>query len=502
MTERGQAAQSDLSPAQAVIAAFGGIRPMAHALGIAVSTVEGWKERGSIPRGRHAEIAAAAAANKIALDPALLASADRNHAPTIEATATVAEASAPGRAAPEKAPEEAGSGQPAADRPAADRPAAEAAPEAEPEAVPEAGRRPPGWLARLAPQLPAAALGGVLVVAGFLLAMGTSDLWLGPSRTAGADAAALQALSERLDTLEQRPAGEGADSEAVRRLEQELAALRQQVEALPEPGTSAGGDPAALDSLRGELDEVKKSLADLKASITTLPRQEGETSETLAAVKQEQELQGQRLLAAEATLGGLAGRVVALEDKLAQGPGVEAGLAALAVAAANLQDAVLSGRAYAAELRVVRGLTGGDPAYGEPVAALAAWAETGVKTPALLMAEFAPLATAIVRAARAPEEQGLLDEVWEEISNLVTIRPVGEVEGDSAAARVARAESRLAGGDLAAAVQELEGLSGPAAETAAPWLQAAKARLAAAAAAEHLTGLALTGLGRSGPSGG
>ena len=35
-----------LDNAEKVVAAFGGIRPMAKKLGVAVTTVQGWKERG------------------------------------------------------------------------------------------------------------------------------------------------------------------------------------------------------------------------------------------------------------------------------------------------------------------------------------------------------------------------------------------------------------------------------------------------------------------------
>jgi uroporphyrinogen-III synthase len=50
-----------INEAERIIAAFGGIRPMAKALGIAVTTVQGWKERGAIPLKRMAEIRDSAA---------------------------------------------------------------------------------------------------------------------------------------------------------------------------------------------------------------------------------------------------------------------------------------------------------------------------------------------------------------------------------------------------------------------------------------------------------
>ena len=60
-------------PALKVIGAFGGIRPMASKLGVPVSTVQGWKERGVIPEARHQEVRTAAAAHAVTLDEADLA---------------------------------------------------------------------------------------------------------------------------------------------------------------------------------------------------------------------------------------------------------------------------------------------------------------------------------------------------------------------------------------------------------------------------------------------
>jgi hypothetical protein len=56
-------------PAQPVIQRFGGIRPMAQKLGVPVSTVQGWKERGAIPTNRREEVLAAAARHDIVWEP-------------------------------------------------------------------------------------------------------------------------------------------------------------------------------------------------------------------------------------------------------------------------------------------------------------------------------------------------------------------------------------------------------------------------------------------------
>lgn len=59
-------------PVHEVIQAFGGIRPMASKLGIAVSTVQGWKNRDAIPEPRHQLILDTAREHGIELSPDLL----------------------------------------------------------------------------------------------------------------------------------------------------------------------------------------------------------------------------------------------------------------------------------------------------------------------------------------------------------------------------------------------------------------------------------------------
>ena len=76
------------------------------------------------------------------------------------------------------------------------------------------------------------------------------------------------------------------------------------------------------------------------------------------------------------------------------------------------------------------------------------------------------------------EKTGWVGRAWARLADLVSVRRTGEVEGAGNEARVARAEARLAAGDLAAAVAEVSALSGPGDEAAADWLARARARLA------------------------
>lgn len=60
-----------LDDAEQVVAAFGGIRPMASRLGVAATTIQGWKSRGNIPQNRREAVLEAAKADGIDLSAAV-----------------------------------------------------------------------------------------------------------------------------------------------------------------------------------------------------------------------------------------------------------------------------------------------------------------------------------------------------------------------------------------------------------------------------------------------
>ncbi|HUL09931.1 MAG TPA: uroporphyrinogen-III synthase [Candidatus Acidoferrum sp.] len=288
----------------------------------------------------------------------------------------------------------------------------------------------------------------------------------------------LSALNDRIAALEaklsslQAPTAPATDSaglsEKVAALEAKLAALQGQ-----QPAAVAAVDAAALDKLSKENEALRGDLAALKAQ--------------LAAVDQ-----------------ALAAR------------GNDAGGVAFALAVGNLGGALSTARPFAAELTALTDLAAKDPALAarvkELTAPLADRAAAGVPTLVELQSRFPAAARAIVDAAKqaAPTAVETAEErSWYErpldwlsaaggwLSRQVSLRPVGEVAGDDPGARVARAELRLAQNDLAAAVTELTGLSGPPAAAAAPWLGDAQARLAVDQVLSALQAAAVTRLGSS-----
>ena len=99
----------------------------------------------------------------------------------------------------------------------------------------------------------------------------------------------------------------------------------------------------------------------------------------------------------------------------------------------------------------------------------------------------------IIAASHSDDSEGMLGDVWSRVSEVVTVRRLDEApaaDDHSASAVVTRAEGHLEAGDLAAAVQALEGLQGEKTkQAAAGWLAEAKSRLAIDAAIGKLDGL-------------
>ena len=328
--------------------------------------------------------------------------------------------------------------------------------------------------------------------------------------------AADAALQKRLDAFEPGTAGAQV---------QDLATRVDQLEAAVADGGSAAGASAA----------VTRSLAGLEAKLSDLSTTVARLEQATAGDRPELAGLTSRIGALEARFGqaegasqeveGLAGRVGAVTQQITAGQEQAAGLsdkvgalgsqmgalgtrmdaladtvqqlqqqatgredgraraASLALTVAQLDTALEGGEPFEQVLNSVRSLDGDDPAVVKAFDTLQANAASGVPTLPELRGSFDRVADDIVHAAQAPGGDGLLDQAAGNLMRLVTVRPVGaDVAGESAAARVARAEAALAEGDLAAAVAELEPLEGAADAAAASWLTQAHERLAAQAA--------------------
>jgi uroporphyrinogen-III synthase len=264
--------------------------------------------------------------------------------------------------------------------------------------------------------------------------------------------------------------------------------------------TGGGGDPGpGLRALEARLAQLDRRLAGLEnrplpqappapvvdlsgvegriAALETRPQADPRVAAEIARLTDEN-----RRLAA--TLESLRGEAQTIRDG---GERDRAGArrAEFLLAVGQLRDAALAGRGFADELRVARGLA---PENAAAQIAQLAGQQAGVETRASLVRRFGPIANAVVAAGRIEDaaDRPWLAEALERAQRYFSIRRVGEVEGDSPAARVARAETRLAVDDLAGALAALDP-PGPAwLAPAQSWMEAARARLALESALARL----------------
>ena len=185
----------------------------------------------------------------------------------------------------------------------------------------------------------------------------------------------------------------------------------------------------------------------------------------------------------EALEARLTDRIAVAETRLAvleQAAGDRTpGRGVLVVAVGQLRDRMGTAAPFADELVVVQALVDGwsDPAVAEALDAVETIAPDGAPTAGSLAQRFAAVADTVA-AAPVSVDTGWAAELWSRLRGVVQVRRTGDVAGDDPTARVARAEVRLAEGDLAAAVAEIAALDGPPADVAAGWLTDARARLA------------------------
>ncbi len=285
----------------------------------------------------------------------------------------------------------------------------------------------------------------------------------GAGDAATGDAATLEALQSRLSAVESQLSGASAGA-----LGDRIQALGAKVDALEPTG-------AKVTQLAGNLQQLQEQSG---ASRSQLDQLSGQV----------QGLDGQ-IQGLHGNLEDLQGQFTAAQNRAAAAVDRRELAAALALITTQIDTALGRAQAYDAPLRSLTALGDQDEVVRQAAAELAPSAATGVPSLTALRQSFAPVAGEIVQRARAPEGDSLIDQAAGNLMRLVTVRPVGaDVEGEDAAARVARAEADLGQGDLAAAVAELERLQGPAAEAAAGWLAEAKTRLRATAALARLQG--------------
>ena len=484
--ETGAPAQGDAAaeaPALVIIEAFGGIRPMAKHLDLAVSTVQGWKERHAIPANRHDQIRAAARKNGIDIDPAVLrasapAEGTAAQPQVIEGKASAAKAESAAGAAKttQKGAAQAAAQGSGAAASAATKAREAARSEAPKGAAPPSARQGGGFL-------PGLGMGVLLAVSVAGATVYTLPHWAPLLGESGADSAALAAIETRLAELQAAlPPDNSAELSVLgERLATAEAALSQ----------GAGQDPetrAALESLNSQLARTTDRLQSLEQDLAALRSQAGVPSEALTRRLGEEAARLDEMLAAQSDLAARLAQteagLTATQAARDAAPGSRETLMLLAML--QLRDALQGSGPYDQPLTMLQNLAAEDSALTATIEPLQRRATVGLPGLRDLQARFPEAARRVAAIEVGEEGEGWSAGVLRRLSEAVNLRPVGLVEGDAPTAIAARAEVKLNDGDLAGALAELDALQGAAAEAVAGWRSDAEARLAAQRAVSAL----------------
>lgn len=346
----------------------------------------------------------------------------------------------------------------------------QAAPEPRPPSSPAVASRA-SWL------LPAGAA---------LLALAALALGLHATNEASRRAAREDALAARLARAEAELAAPRALPREVPALADRAARIEASIARLSEAATAQAARLAALER------ELRQEIEAARAAAQASPdaaREHGAEATALAAVAAENQRLAAELAALREELARLSGareaEARAAEARLADERRIAARqddaerAASLAAAIAALRTAIERGPDAGAEFAALRALAVGQPRVAAALGAVETIAATTPPSVAELRVRLAPLAGEALRAARATTPSaGWWDAALARLSSLAAVRRVGEVEGEDAEALLARAERRLQAGELAAAIDLVARIPGPAAPVLAPWLAQARARAA------------------------
>jgi hypothetical protein len=288
---------------------------------------------------------------------------------------------------------------------------------------------------------------------------------------------------------------------------------------LPGGGSAAKNNSAEINSLNAEIDGLKQTIANLAAAPAAKPDTgltdrvaalEAATKDAPAAAATGDggTTDASALDAANQKIADLGTQLDQLKSSMAQatqnqastGADInkrlddaekklnepsEGAAVARAIAAAALKAAIDRGGPFRPELDTFANVAPDDPA----VADLRNFAETGIPSRADLIRQVPDVATAIVTTSeQTDQDQSWSNRLMSSAKSLVTVRPVGDVQGDTVDAIAARFENKVRNGDLPGAVNEWNSLPDAAKSASAAFKQSLDARIRV----EDLVGEALS----------
>lgn len=261
-----------------------------------------------------------------------------------------------------------------------------------------------------------------------------------------------------------------------------------------------------MQALKQEGAKVRAELSQALQRIDDLERRLLEVRDVASALTSSSVGGGADLSAVMDRIDGLEARRKADADEIAQltqrlstvvASGSGSAGQGLVLALAQLRDAALSGRPYAAQLNALRRVAGENTEMVAAAGRLSPRADVGLPTPAALESAFSGLAGQIVVKANAASDDWL-DQTTAKLASLIALRRTDGQSGDPVEDAIATIEKQLGARTLEDAVNTAEALAdslpAQARETLEPWLLDLKARVGAERALDAMQSAALAAL--------
>ncbi|MBE2191795.1 MAG: hypothetical protein IAE63_06415 [Alphaproteobacteria bacterium] len=462
---------SNIGNAVEIIERFGGIRPMASKMDVAVTTVQGWKQRNSIPAARKDDLIAAAKTHQVDLGTLLDA-----------VSSSVS------------------SGVEQAEKPAAREKEFEARPKSQ-KAV-EDFKTDRHASSELKMQSPKAtlAIAGVLIIAaaviGALFAIAPKVHKL---------TAQEQRLVELEHQVEQMKSVKSVQTSIVpEEYKQTLSNLQNKVGELAE---TAQGYRAVVDTLQSDLQagNLQQRLAKIEGHMQSMlaqaktmglqdmmtriqllqqsPDGAGQLSQVVGKLVQSVQLpEGANDVNFEQAFSNLKESDPAIAETFKDIAPEDMKAAVMLVGMSQLRNSLARDKvSFDQDLALLKStLAKDDPELSAAIDRLAPKAQEGVLTPQGLSSELRAMTGEIVAASLAGENVSIEDKALARFGNLVKVEKDGQqISGTATQIKVAEAQKLLDQGDVEGAIVLLQGIEGSAAQATQPFIDQAQATLMA-----------------------
>lgn len=492
-----------------VIERFGGIRPMAKKIDVAVTTIQGWKKRDVIPAARYKEILQAAAQHNVDLSDLVKDAPPVNQNVKDQASSSddTGVLQGAGRQLTDDKPAAEKTQEPKEDasivlsvKPS-EKPAASAS-------VPESGEHPAlkhrmtasVWVHLILGFLAILALGMLLFTGKIDINQGSPALapepeksehsFLGPLIPKNLDAQ-IAALKEQAGQAQEALSQVATKAQEISNdvMAEDAGTIEQRVAKLQ----THMAELAATPELQNMMSRVQ-SWTGQQAGQERLDQASAEIAALISAL-------GDQMIAQEGTFESALQTVrqnnVAVNQTFEGVPQDDLKAAAMLLGMSQFRSSLgRDNKPFDDDLQVMMGLIGEDqPELKSSLERLAPYAKEGVLTPDGLSRELKEMTGEAVVASLKGEDVSISERAKAKINEVFQVQKDGElVSGTDTQARMDKAQKLMDAGDIEGAIAQVQSLDGPAAQVAQPWINQAQASLMAQKAQNILT-QALSGMG-------